>query len=39
MTAYGKPELDSKTGMYTYKDAEGKKVQLSKDDVGQIMER
>src|SRR5262245_39870267 len=39
ITAYGKPELDTKSGMYTYKDAEGKKVQISKDEVGQIMER
>ena len=39
ITAYGKPELDTKSGMYSYKDAEGKKAQISKDDVGQIMER
>ena len=39
VTAYGKPELDAKSGMYTYKDSEGKKVSISKDEVGQIMER
>jgi len=39
MVSYGKPELDSKTGLYTYKDSEGKKVTISKDEVGQIMER
>jgi hypothetical protein len=39
ITAYGKPELDSRASMYSYKDAEGKRVQISKDEVGQIMER
>jgi hypothetical protein len=35
----GKPKLDEKTGMYTYKDAEGRAVTIRKDDVKQIMER
>lgn len=36
---HGKPKLDDKTGMYTYKDAEGRAVTIKKDDVKQIMER
>ena len=39
LVAYGKPSLDEKTGMYTYKDSEGKKASIAKDEVGQIMER
>ena len=39
LVSYGKPSLDEKTGMYTYKDAEGKKASIAKDEVGQIMER
>ena len=39
LTAYGKPELDDKTGTYTYRDSEGRKATISKADVGQIMER
>ena len=35
----GKPALDSKTGMYTYKDEEGRKATISKDEVNQILER
>lgn len=35
----GKPQLDEKTGMYTLKDADGKKTMVSKDDVVQVMER
>jgi len=35
----GKPKLDEETGMYTYKDAEGRAVTIKKDDVKQIMER
>ena len=35
----GKPKLDEKTGIYTYKDAEGRAVTIKKDDVKQIMER
>ena len=37
--ARGKPKLDEKTGMYTYKDDEGRAVTIKKDDVKQIMER
>jgi hypothetical protein len=37
--ANGKPKLDEETGMYTYKDAEGRAVTIKKDDVKQIMER
>jgi hypothetical protein len=39
LTSYGKPTLDEKTGMYVYKDAEGRKGTIRKEDVGQIMER
>jgi len=39
LVAHGKPSLDEKTGMYTYKDSDGKKVSIAKDEVGQIMER
>jgi hypothetical protein len=35
----GRPELNSKTGMYEYRDSEGKRVSINKDDVVQIMER
>ena len=35
----GRPELNSKTGMYEYRDSEGKRVPINKDDVVQIMER
>ena len=35
----GKPSLDSKTGMYTYKDQEGRKSTINKDEVNQILER
>ena len=39
LVSYGRPSLDEKTGLYTYKDAEGKTATISKDSVGQIMER
>ena len=39
ITTRGKPSLDSKTGMYTYEDVQGKKGTISKDNVKQIMER
>lgn len=39
LTAYGKPELDEKAGTYTYRDAEGRKATIAKEEVGQIMER
>lgn len=35
----GKPKLDEKTGMVTYKDAEGRAATIKKEDVKQIMER
>jgi uncharacterized protein DUF903 len=35
----GKPDLDTKTGMYSYEDSTGKKGTISKDEVGQIIER
>ena len=35
----GRPELNDKTGMYEYRDAEGRKLQIDKGDVVQIMER
>jgi uncharacterized lipoprotein YajG len=35
----GKPKLDEETGMYTYKDAEGRAVTIKKEDVKQVMER
>jgi len=39
ITASGKPSLNEKTGMYTYKDAEGRAATIKKEDVKQIMER
>lgn len=39
ITTSGKPKLDEKTGMYTYKDSEGREATIKKDDVRQIMER
>jgi hypothetical protein len=39
LTSYGKPQLDDKSGMYVYKDAEGRKGTIRKEDVTQIMER
>ena len=39
LVSHGKPSLDEKSGMYTYKDAEGKKAIISKDEVSQILER
>lgn len=35
----GRPELNNETGMYEYRDAEGKRMQLNKGDVVQIIER
>lgn len=35
----GKPELDLKTGLYTYQDSEGRKTTIPKADVVQVMER
>lgn len=34
-----KPKLDEKSGMYTYKDSEGRSTTIRKEDVKQIMER
>jgi len=39
ITASSKPKLDQKTGMYTYRDADGKEMSIKQDDVRQIMER
>jgi hypothetical protein len=39
ITTRGKPSLDEKTGIYTYKDDEGRKATIKKDDVKQVMER
>lgn len=39
ITTHGKPKLDEKSGMYTYKDEEGRKATINKSDVKQIMER
>lgn len=39
ITTKGKPQLDEKTGMYTYKDAEGRTASVKREDVKQIMER
>ena len=39
ITTNGKPKLDEKTGMYTYKDADGKTVTIKKEDVRQMMGR
>ncbi len=39
ITTRGKPSLDEKTGIYTYKDAEGRKATIKKEDVKQVMER
>lgn len=39
ITASGKPKLDEKTGVYTYKDSEGRSATIKKEDVKQIMER
>lgn len=35
----GQPKLDEKTGMYTYKDSEGRKATIQKDEVKQVMQR
>jgi hypothetical protein len=39
LEAHGKPSLDEKTGVYTYKNADGKAVAIRKEDVAQILER
>lgn len=37
--SYGKPRVDETTGMITYRDAEGRKMQMHKEDIVQIIER
>jgi uncharacterized lipoprotein YajG len=37
--ANGKPTLNTKTGMYEYKDSEGRSVSIKQDQVKQILER
>lgn len=37
--AYGKPKIDEKTGMVSYRDEEGRSMQMQRDDVNQIIER
>jgi Bacterial protein of unknown function (DUF903) len=37
--AYGKPDLDEANGIYYYKDAEGRKAAIKKDEVVEIIER
>lgn len=39
ITVSGKPQLDEKTGTYTYTDTEGKKGTIRKDEVVQVIER
>ena len=39
ITTKGKPKFDDETGMYVFKDSEGREVTLKKDEVKQIMER
>ncbi len=35
----GKPELDDKNGMYMFKDTEGRKATIRKDEVVEIIQR
>ncbi|EDP60876.1 YgdI/YgdR family lipoprotein [Vibrio sp. AND4] len=39
ITSHGKPDLNEDTGMYEYKDADGKEMSISKDQIVQIIER
>jgi hypothetical protein len=39
ITTHGQPKLDDKTGMYTYKDSEGRKATIKKEEVKQVMQR
>jgi hypothetical protein len=39
ITTSGKPKLDEDSGMYTYKDTEGRSASIKKEQVKQIMER
>ncbi|ROP59580.1 uncharacterized protein DUF903 [Enterobacter sp. BIGb0383] len=35
----GKPEIDDETGLVSYEDQQGNKLQINRDDVSQIIER
>lgn len=37
--AHGKPKVDEKSGMVTYKDDEGRSMQMQREDISQIIER
>lgn len=37
--AYGKPKVDEKSGMVSYRDEEGRSMQMQREDVSQILER
>jgi hypothetical protein len=37
--AYGKPKIDAASGMVTYRDEEGRSMQMQREDVNQIIER
>jgi hypothetical protein len=37
--ANGQPKLNAKTGMYEYKDSEGRSASIKQDQVKQILER
>jgi major membrane immunogen (membrane-anchored lipoprotein) len=37
--AYGKPKVDDKSGMVSYRDEEGRSMQMQREDVNQIIER
>lgn len=37
--AHGKPKVDEKSGMVTYKDDQGRSMQMQREDVSQIIER
>ena len=39
LISVGKPDLDEKSGTYSYKDAEGRRASVPKADIVQIMER
>jgi len=39
ITVDGKPKLDEETGVYSYKDQEGREATINKDEVSQILER
>ncbi|WP_437888476.1 YgdI/YgdR family lipoprotein [Phytobacter sp. V91] len=35
----GKPQVDDETGLVSYRDQQGNKMQINRDDVSQILER